>query len=222
MILNYRGYDIKVQTFTQSTSLCNHIKEHFNFDIIFLDIEFKKDDYNGIEVGDFIRNGLKNQMVQIVYVSSKEQYSMQLFDFRPMNFLVKPITQDKVFKILDTFIAISDKHLYIKYFEFECNNAIVRVPVNDIMYFFSDKHNVNIVIYDNNRYSIRGKLDDIKSNGLFKDFISIHKSFLINLDYVLKYTYNEIKMHNNEILPISKANRKDVHEKMIIKTFGQF
>ena len=221
MILSYKGYDINVKIFNKSMLLCNHIKNHFNFDIVFLDIEFDKDDYNGIEVGDFIRNELKNQIVQIVYVSSKEQYSMQLFDFRPMNFLVKPINQDKVFKILDTYTTIADNHLYMKYFEFECNNAINRVPVNDIMYFYSDKHNVVIVTYDNNKYTIYGKLKTIQNNELFKDFVSIHKSFFINFNYVLKYTYTEIKMLNNDILPISRANRKNVHKKMFDKTFGQ-
>lgn len=222
MILDYKNYDINVQIFHRSTLLCNHIKNHLNFDIVFLDIEFDKDDYNGIEVGDFIRNELKNQMVQIVYVSAKEEYSMKLFDFRPMNFLIKPINKDKVFKILDTYMKITDNHVYMKYFEFEYNNEINRVPVSDIMYFYSDRHTVVIVAYDNKEYYIYGKLKVIQNNELFKDFVSIHKSFFINLDYILKYTYTEIKMQNNKILPISRVNRKSVHEKMIVKTFGQF
>lgn len=219
MILEYKDYDIHVKIFYKSMDLCNYIQNHFDFDIIFLDIEFKKYDYNGIEVGDFIRNELKNNMVQIVYVSAKEEYSMQLFDFRPMNFLVKPINQDKIFKILDTYIELIDNPIYIKYFEFEYNFKTYRLPVTDIMYFYSTGHRINIVTHRGKEYYLYGKLKAIQNNKLFEDFVSIHKSFFINLDYVLKYAYNEVQMQDNKILPISQSNRKNVHSKMVARSF---
>jgi DNA-binding LytR/AlgR family response regulator len=219
MLLEYTDYEIKVKTFLKSTSLCNHIKNHFNFDIIFLDIEFKNKDYNGIEVGDFIRNELKNQMVQIVYVSAKESYSMQLFDFRPMNFLVKPINQDKVFKVLDTYATLMDNPMCVKYFEFEYDFKTYRIPITDIMYLYSTGHRITIVTHRGKEYYLYGKLKNIKANELFKDFVTIHKSFLINLDYVLKYAYNEVQMQDNRILSISQSNRKMVHSKMVEKSF---
>ena len=222
ILSNYNKFDINIQIFNQSKLFCNHIKEYFNFDIIFLDIEFTQNDFNGVQVGNFIRNELHNNKVQIVYISANEEYSLQLFEFRPMNFLIKPITEEKVFKILDTFAKINDKHLYVEYFEFECNSEINRIPIDDIMYFYSNKHSIGLRTHDNTNYLMYGKLNDIQSNLLFKDFVSIHKSFFINLDYVLKYSYTEIQMQNKEILPISRANRKDVHQQMIIKTFGKF
>lgn len=219
MILSYKEIDINVRIFNKSSLLCNYIKNHSIFDIIFLDIEFDNDNFNGIEVGDFIRNKLLNQRVQIVYVSAMEQYSMQLFDFRPMNFLVKPITQEKIFQILDTYIKLNENVIYVDFFEFKYNNEMYKLRVNDIMYFYSQKHTVIVVTYSH-EYPIYGKLKSIQNNPLFKDFVSIHKSYFINLDYVIKYAYTEIKMQDNKILPISRSNRKTIHEKMILKTFG--
>lgn len=41
-------------------------------------------------------------------------------------------------------------------------------------------------------------------------FWVIHKSFIINADYVSIFGKDEIKMVNGEILPISKPHKKDV------------
>ena len=45
---------------------------------------------SGIELAERIRNELHNDYMQIVYVSSKQSYAMELFESHPLHFLVKP------------------------------------------------------------------------------------------------------------------------------------
>ena len=221
IIKQYENYDINIKIFNKSKDLCDYLANNFDIDLIFLDIEFEKDDYSGIDVGKFIRNKIKNQIVEIVYISANSYYCMQLFDYRPMNFLVKPINKTKVFQLLNTYQQISNNALKNKYFKFEVKNEIYQIEVNSIMYFYSNKHQVGIVTR-NKEYNIYNTLKIIESNQIFKDFIKIHKSFFINPYYILRISYSEIEMQNNQILSISRANRKIVREKLIKSTFKNF
>lgn len=69
-------------------------REHF--DLIFLDIEMEN--YNGVEVGIYLRETLDNQTIHIVYISWSESYCLELFEIRPTNFLKKPLNEGKIIR----------------------------------------------------------------------------------------------------------------------------
>ena len=87
-IFRDKGMSCEVESFYTGESLCKEF-ERRKYDLIFLDIEM--DGKSGIDVGRFLRDELGNETVQIVYISAKTEYAMELFEFHPMNFLVKPI-----------------------------------------------------------------------------------------------------------------------------------
>ena len=87
-IFRDKGMSCEAESFYTGESLCKEF-ERRKYDLIFLDIEM--DGKSGIDVGRFLRDELGNETVQIVYISAKTEYAMELFEFHPMNFLVKPI-----------------------------------------------------------------------------------------------------------------------------------
>ena len=97
--------------FTSGEKLCTEMKTT-NYDLIFLDIELPK--MNGVAVGKHIRENLKNEFVQIAYISSNQEYAMELFEIRPINFLVKPLNYENISKIIDKLLTISeiDTHIF--------------------------------------------------------------------------------------------------------------
>ena len=62
-----------------------------------LDIELAR--LSGIDVGKFLREENRNFHTQIIYVSSKETYAMKLFSVQPLDFLVKPVKKEELFKL---------------------------------------------------------------------------------------------------------------------------
>ncbi len=62
------------------------------FGLIFLDIEMQY--VNGIEAGKIIREKMKDELTKIVYISGSDNYAMELFQVRPLDFLIKPISKD--------------------------------------------------------------------------------------------------------------------------------
>ncbi len=202
--------EIETEVYYSGENLCDYLCEGNRFDLIFLDIELSN--INGVEVGKIIREKLKDELTQIVYISGNESYAMELFEIRPLNFLIKPFSKEKLEEVL--LKAIKLLHKENNFFEYKNNNITFSILLKDILYFESHGRKVNIVL-SNETKSFYGKLSTVEEQIHNQDFIMIHKSYLINLNHCIEYTYEYVKMSNDEVLTISQNNRKSVREKLM-------
>lgn len=200
----------EVEVFYSGEELYRFLKKDNRYNLIFLDIEMR--DLNGVEVGRKIRDEMNDETTQIVYISGREDYAMDLFEVRPLNFLIKPVSKIKVEAAVNKAIKIlgESKHFY----EYKNGNVNFSVPVGDILYFESDGRKVNIILMDDVKV-FYGKLSEVEDKLRSQDFIMIHKSYLINFNHVVEYTYDYVKMSNKETLTISQNNRKAVREQLL-------
>lgn len=90
-----RKIPIDVLVFARGEEYLEFLIEELPVDLIFLDIQFEKG-LDGVQIGKELRADIKNEMTQIIYISGIESYAMQLFQNRPMDFLVKPVKQERV------------------------------------------------------------------------------------------------------------------------------
>ncbi len=212
MLLQYakeNSVQVEVQIWYTGEGLSDYLAKGNHLDILFLDIELFK--MTGIEVGSYIRNVLDNMGLQIIYISGKASYALQLFKTQPMDFLVKPILQEHINHAMDMAINIIAKRK--ERFEFRMGKDYYYITMGDIMYFESKGKKIKIVT-SQGTYETYGKLKDIVKE-LTDDFIMIHQSYVINKEYVLRYTYEMVELVNGTILTISKINRKQVRERIL-------
>lgn len=99
--------EAETESFISGKVLKRKLREGENYQIYFLDIELADD--TGISVSDCIRNEIKDEAAQIVYVSGKDGYDRQLFAFRPFNFIEKPFDQNMVTATLEKYNRIYGK-----------------------------------------------------------------------------------------------------------------
>lgn len=81
--------ELETEVYLSGNELCSALKSHECFNLIFLDIEM--DNGDGISAGNYLRDKLQNDTTQIVYVSGKNGYDRQLFEFHPLSFIEKPV-----------------------------------------------------------------------------------------------------------------------------------
>ena len=193
---------VKTEVFYSADKLYAALEKGDYYDLIFLDIEFPAS--NGVELGEKIRKELEDEKIQIIYISAKQSYAMELFSIRPMNFLVKPVAARDVIDNVDKAIALSE--MYDSYFEFKFGAEHYRVPYGSVLYFESS----NRKIYIHTKYATRemyGKLNEIEKD-VPPNFIRIHKSYLINRMYVAYWNSEEVILINDCRLSVSQAYRK--------------
>lgn len=97
--------------------------------MFFLDIEIEF--MNGVQVGRFIREKLQDDNTLIVYMSSYTKYAMELFEVRPMDFLIKPLNEKKIIKALETGTKLLHKAC-----KYNCGGGCKGTCLNDNMYFW--------------------------------------------------------------------------------------
>ena len=190
------NYDIEV--YTDSVKLSEKLLAGKRYDLIFLDIMMPEK--SGVEVGKIIRNDLKDNITQIVFISSENKYAMDLFEIRPMNFLIKPFDENDIEKIINT-----NKHILI----LEARKELLRIPVSEIRYIESSGR--YIIVHDSGgEYKLKGKLNDIYERVKGFGFLFIHKSYIVNNLYIRKYSYDNVELDDNVILPVSRQRREEI------------
>jgi DNA-binding LytR/AlgR family response regulator len=206
--LNYALHgEIEIDVFYSGEELYRFLHNKEYYDLIFLDIELKR--MNGVDLGKKIRDEMLNETTKIVYISSKESYAMELFEIRPFHFLIKPIQASKIKEVVIKVMQLLE--LERKLFEYQIGRTNYKVLMRDIIYFESDGKKVKLYLKDNEQ-EFYHKLSDIQKQMNSKDFIMIHKSYLVNYYHVIEYQYNYVKMSNQVILPISQQHRKLVRD----------
>ena len=213
--LTLQTIEHEVEVYLSSTDFCNKLKTGISYDLIFLDIEFAKNEFNGIEVGKFIRDVQKDNSTSIVYISWESKYSMELFVLRPFDFLIKPIEPVNIRDVMKRFIEIhgkqNDLFIYKKGFD------TYKVKIKDIVYIESSNRKIIIHRANGSKDEFYGSLKEIYNEQLSKlDFLFIHASFAVNYDYVSSVKFNHVLFLDNTTLPISVHRRDKVKKQLFI------
>lgn len=204
-----QGIKIEVSVWYTGESLCDFLRQDNSLDLLFLDIELISTD--GIQVGNFIREELQNLETIIVYISSKSSYAMQLFQIQPLGFLIKPLEANEVEKILLKSIRLYE--MKNQKFEYYSKGSTYKIPYKEIIYFCSQNKSISIFTKEK-AIQFNGKLKEIALL-MPHNFILIHQSYIINLDYMLEGSYELVKMQGGIILNISQPYRKSVRNQIM-------
>ena len=162
----------------------------------------------GNDIGNYLRDELDNQTTCIAYVSAYNKYAKELFASRPLDFIEKPITEEKIDRIFNAYFRVANKEdMFIKVkVGFQTNIILCK----DILYFYRERRKI-YVITKTEKYVTYKDFNELKElNG----FILIHKSYIVNANYIKAYGYNSVTLTNNEVLKISQSQKDEVRAYM--------
>lgn len=179
------------------------------FDLIFLDVEIGEE--NGLVVGKEMKK--KNPDAIIFIVTAYNKYLDDAFDLQAFRFFNKPIDVERLNKALDSAFELINKKV-IEFIDCKTNER-VKVTQNDIVLAMIDGRKVKVVSKNGVNYSDMKLKEWTKLlNASF--FALPHASFIVNLNYSVKYQRTELALMNNDreyIVPISAKNQPLFREK---------
>lgn len=214
-------YDREIIPFVFDT--CEELMDEYlkgnSFDVILLDIEFKNQEeklMNGIDFGKRLRGLYVNDNTAIVYMTSFGEYAIDSIKIRPYDYIQKPITYERIVEFFASYY--SDQVKEKKVFEYTAHKVKNSVIVSNIRYFESKGRTI-ITHTISNQYVFYGKLSNLLSNESLSDFISIHKSYLVNKNYIERYTSHSVILFGVDHieLPISPNKKMEVSEQLLKK-----
>lgn len=210
-----RSCTVDCNIFLTGESLYDALSKGVCFDLIFLDIELYR--ISGIDIGRFVRQQLKDSLSQIVYISSRSEYAMELFATHPLDFLMKPFCYEKIAACIDHMAEIKTKRGCS--FVYNSQGERRRIPLSNILYFESQNRKIRVTRISGTE-EFYGKLDDVENQVKDSGFFRIHKSYILNPLYVDIYGKATVTMSNGEVLPVSRDKQKELKQQIFDMKFG--
>ena len=183
-----------------------------NVDLLFRDIEMLG--MSGIEF-------LKSLPVvpPVIIVSQKKEYGADVFDHDSIDYLHKPVSFPRFIKAAhkaQRFFEQTTKSLRNKKDSLfvRQEKMWVRILTRDILYIKADDNDVIIQVPDKT-YKSHTKLTDIYSQLPQKDFLQVHRSYIVQLHKIDRINGDFIEI-NNATISVSKAHLKELRASLNI------
>lgn len=194
---NKREY--KLTIFDNGRELINMWKQKFS-DAVFLDIDMPELD--GFEVAEMLQDSRKNAL--IIFVTNHEDKVYQSWKYQPFWFVRKSHMEDLDI-VLPRLLAKIDAQ-YEKegnFFNLQCENFVVEIDINLLMYIESFKHDI-IIHYKDKKQQIRCKISNAEEQLSFLNIIRVQNGFLVNCRFVSKITSREVILTNGYKINLSR------------------
>ncbi|WP_034060954.1 LytR/AlgR family response regulator transcription factor [Lacinutrix jangbogonensis] len=195
--------------------------------LVFLDIEMPRK--NGFE----LMSHFKTIDFQVIFITAYDQYAIKAFEVSAIDYLLKPIAIDRLkgaiekvllqeeqLQITERFQALKENNNQksIKRLSIPYKSDYVIISIADIILIEADRMYSNLCVEGklaSKTYTYAKKLRDFED--IFDDldnFIRIHRSWIININYLQSYSKKdkEVLLINNKRIPVSKSYKEKLEK----------
>ncbi|WP_339253982.1 LytTR family DNA-binding domain-containing protein [Paenibacillus sp. FSL P2-0136] len=194
---------IEISLYYSGESFARALRDGSQFDIILMDIEMGGLD--GIAAGQLLREDDGNDPVQLIYISSHEEYHMQLFDLRPSGFIKKPVVPESFKQKLAGAIHKATRLRQqgrTNFLAVQLKNQELRIPYLEIHYLESSIRQITLVTQDRT-LQYYGKLVEEEQKLAASHFVRIHQSYIVNFYSIQAISAKKIILTTGCELPVS-------------------
>lgn len=174
-----------------------------SFDIIFLDIIMS--DLDGLEAARLLRE--KNFDRFLIFVSSSRQFVFDAYEAEPFWYLLKPVDDHKLKRILQKIVYKKEVHLP-DYILVSRERQKKKLYLDDL-YYFEIRGREMDVHHKEGVFTYYEKMSVLEKELQGKDFFRCHKSYLVNLKYIAGYNRQELILDNGEKITLAKRRYED-------------
>ena len=211
-------------------AICNNSEQglqqihHYQPQLVFLDVEMTG--MNGFEMLE----ALKEINFDIIFTTAFDQYAIRAIKFGALDYLVKPIDKDELLQAINKFLnrtqRDSSKQLNALLTHIRKSNDLSfqkialptlhgyeLVPLNNIMFCESSSNYTDIRLNTGQHLLISRTLKDIADLLDMEPFFRVHNSYVVNLQYAVRYIKGEggyLVLNNDISIPVSRSKKEEL------------
>jgi DNA-binding LytR/AlgR family response regulator len=168
-------------------------------DLVFLDIEMPN--LNGLDFIESLRSKKGKDIPKFIFTTGYHKYALSGYEKGVIDFLIKPIGFTRFKMSMDRLIdawkdpSSLNKNIHKEYFFMELDGIKIKINYENIMYIESERNCIHIYEKKVKRtfYKTMNYIESILINN--EDFIRVHKSFIISINYAERITSSDIVMN---------------------------
>jgi two-component system, LytTR family, response regulator len=198
-------------------------------DIIFLDIEMPGK--SGLEFLSEIELG----HTEVIVVTGHEEYAIQALKMSVIDYLIKPITKEDIIVAFKKFKDKTKLKQELNRYQILVQNinqdkkqnhkigltqhdAIIFVDVNDIIRCEASSNYTNVITSAGKKIVVTKTLRQFEDLLITYGFIRVHRSHLVNPDYVIKLHKGEglqIELNDGTIVDVANSQKAAIVDRFI-------
>ncbi len=176
-------------------------EDHFN--ICFLDINLNNQ--SGFDLLPYLANDTK-----VIFVTAYSEFAIKAIKENAFDYLLKPINPAEFTLCVNRYEKeVMDTKGSKKYLHIKDQGATIPIQLDEIEFLQAEGAYSKIHLTKNREY-ITAKTLKSMTDALGKDFIRIHKSYIINKMMIKSFKKNSLTTIHNTCLPVSRVGAKEL------------
>ncbi len=174
-------------------------------DLVFLDIQMPE--LTGMEIMQ-----LFSKQQNFIITSAYQEYALDAYQFQVIDFILKPITFNRFYQSVEKFIHWQQnfsKKTTADYLVVKADRKHHQLAIDNIVYIEGLKDYIRIHTTDE-QIIVWENMKDIVDKLPQKQFLRIHRSYIIAVGKIKLVEGNRIQLQNLEFLPVGETYRKVV------------
>lgn len=156
---------------------------------------------DGLECAREIRRF--DDTAEIVFLSTSPGFAYESYGVRALNYLLKPIEEEKFFSLLDQLCLREQKPL--EALTLKTGTTIIRVPYTHISYVEVIGKHVYFHLVDGDVREVVGSLKDYEALLLPRpEYMRVHRSYIVNMLQVEELSSDHIRTFSGKTVSVSR------------------
>lgn len=177
-----------------------------SFDLIFLDIQMEQPD--GMETARLLRQRDTHSL--LIFVSILQDYVFDAFAVEAFDYLVKPLEPDRFQRTMDRAMdTLAQRQLTI-----QRGHDLQLIPLSQILYCEVLGRKVSLHQTDGQVFTYYEKLETLQRQ-LSGHFFRCHRSYLVNLDHVRRYSGGQVQLSEGSTVPVSRLREQELMQALL-------
>ena len=159
------------------------------------------------EIERIVREAAREDAV-IIFVSNHLTYAPACFEVQAFRYLLKSEFDQK----FDLYLrqALERLQCFRKTIKIKSRGEMAELPVGNIVYAESRQHQVCIHLKDGESHVCYGSLSSLEVPLCPLGFLRVHRSFLVNMLYILKLQSQKVVLKDGTALKVSERNYSEL------------
>ena len=201
------GQTAAVRMFPSAEAFLFAYEEDRSFEILLLDVEMAG--MSGLELAKRLR--AEDNRAEIIFITSHVEFTGEGYEVDALHYLVKPVTPQKLCAVLDK--AAAKLRVQPHSVVVSSESGMLRLSEPDILYAEAFLHYIDIHTKDA-VHKVKESISAFEKL-LSGDFFRIHRSYLVSLKAVVRFTRTEVELYTGEKLPLSRAKYDELSRAFI-------
>ncbi len=200
------GASLSYTNFKSAAELIENVSSG-DYSLLFLDIMMPE--INGMQAAHEIREF--DAGVKIVFLTSSPEFAVESYAVKAYNYILKPVSKEKLFSLLDAVIA--DEQKPMEGLKVKTASGMARILFSKMAFVEIMNKRLYFHMTDGSVQELTSSLAAFEEELLARtEFVKVHRSYIVNLWQVNELRSNELVTIGGKVVPISRLLYSKVRE----------